>query len=434
MMRWIQSIGTRLEGRLGALGWSALIVFGLGRCHDVLNLVIKVGLGRWLKNDDFGAIEPISSALIILAIPVTVIFQIGVKSISRLDAGGRGAERTALLVDLTKAAFVGSCLSVAVLWVLQPYILSRLHLESRGVVYLVMGGIFIAGWWQALYAAVFQGVRRFWLMTVTAVASPLIVLVLTGLLVLAMKWELTGALLARLVGTLFGLVIGFRVVLPLFRGERAPYSEEKSMLRTLVLPMTVFIVAKTVLLHFDRLFVRNYLFSESAGYGAIVTIGQIPMVAISAIVLVIFPLAAAEHADGRDVKRFLVQGVGAGLLVTLISVLILAAAGTPLLNLWNRDAFGAYGPYVWIHTLAMGLHGIIEILASVEIARHRYKGLWWLAIGTAAMSAGLYFYSSRVDLLTLLGVITGTRALILVAMWWSSMRQEAAASNKAAAA
>ena len=44
------------------------------------------------------------------------------------------------------------------------------------------------------------------------------------------------------------------------------------------------------------------------------------------------------------------------------------------------------------------------------------------------MSVGLYLYSSRGDLLTLLGVITVTRALIFVAMWWSSMRQEAAAS------
>ena len=424
MIRRLQAINAQLERRLGALAWSAVIVFGLGRCHDVLNLLIKVGLGRWLKENDFGAIDPISSVLTILAIPVTIIFQIGVKSISRLDAGGRQAERTALLIDLTKVAFVGSCLSVVGLWLLQPYMLSRLHLESRGVVYLVMGGIFIAGWWQGLNAAVFQGIRRFWLMTVTAVATPLVVLVITGVLVLALKWELTGALLARMVGIIIGLIIGFRVVIPLFRSERASYADEKNFLRALVLPMTVFIICRTVLLHFDRLFVRNYMLADSAGYGAIVTIGQIPMVAISAIILVIFPLAAAEHADGRDVKRFLVQGVGAGLLFTLVSVLIFAAAGTPLLNLWNREMFGAYGPYVWIHTLAMGLHGIIEILATVEIARHRYRSLWWLAIGTVAMSAGLYVYSARVDLPTLLWVITGTRVLILIGMWWTSLRQE----------
>lgn len=404
----------RLKAYIGPLGWGGLVVFFITRCGDIASLLYKVILGRWLPALDFGAIDPVYSLLALFSIPITILYQSGAKSISRLQVEGRDAEVRQIIAHLALVAAVGTLVAMVAIYALHSFLLSRLHLDSRFYIALI-GGLFALAWWEPLYGAILQGIRHYRLLALPAMLNPLLLLVFVGLMVGIWSWGLKGALLARIVAgviTLLAVFIGLRYRI---KGCRASYASEWPYLKETLLPMAVFCVSTTLLLHFDRLFVRNFYLDDSGGYGAIVTWGSIPIYLIGSIVFVIFPLAAAEHMKGRSLRRYYLQAVGAALIITVITVVFFACCGRWLLGLWN-PVFSPYAGYLWMYALAAGLLGVIQIVASVEMARHRYECLWALFLPTLIMVGVLYGLRAKLALSSILGIIVGTRFVILLGM------------------
>ena len=411
-----------LRKRLGPLGWGALAMFAVFRFGDVLNLLYKVFLGRALPALDFGAIDPLMGVLAVLSLPVAVIFQVAMKSISRLHGMGREAECRALLRDLVRVAVIGMVVTVAGVYLLEQYVLTRLHLESP--VYLHLTALLLAvGWWQPLYGAIQQGALRYRIVAISSFLNPALTLVLTFTFVAVASWGLPGALLARALGTVATTALLAVLLRGFFAGEKRAYRDEFRLMAAMVCPMGIYLISMTLLFQFDRLLVRNFLLQESGGYGALVTVGSIPTYFLGPIVFVLFPLAASEHAAGRDLKRFYSQALAIGLGVTAVCVLAFSLFGGWLLNAWN-PAFGPFARYLWPYALAMGLHGTIDILASVELARHRYGFLWLLAAPVAIMCAALYVWRAQLGIAGIVWVLVAARAAILFCLWAYGERAE----------
>jgi O-antigen/teichoic acid export membrane protein len=403
---------------LGPLAWGSLVVFLICRCCDIATMLCRFFLGHRLSTLDFGAIDPVLSVLGVLGIPTAVVFQIAVKSISRLQAMGKEAECRGLLRDLAKISTIGSIITIAVVLLLRDYILVRLHLDSAFYIYII-AALILVSWWNPMYMSVLQGGRNYRLLLVSGVLSSFLLLFITLAFVGTMDMGLRGALLARVGASAVTIVIVFAMLAGRFRGERAAYGEELAMMKRMVLPMTVYIVSTTALSSFDRLFVRNYLLADSGGYGAIVTLGSIPTYLIGAILFVIFPLAAAEHAKGNDIARFHRNALLTGLGITLCSaagLLLFAGPFIPLIRLWNA-AFVPYARYLWIYAIVMGFQGTIQTIASVEMARHRYGFLWFIALPASAMCGVLYLAGSGATIPWVLAVLIVTHSLILAGVW-----------------
>ena len=195
----------------------------------------------------------------------------------------------------------------------------------------------------------------------------------------------------------------------------ARLQHELRMMKASLLPMAIYLCGVTLLFHFDRLFVRNFMLAESAGYGAVTTLGSIPWWFISAVVFVIFPLASAEHAEGKDIRRFYVQALAIGAGITVLCGLAFFLLSASLFSAWN-PAFAPYARYVWVYGVATGLHGCIQIIASVEIAQHRYRFLWLLVMPTLAMCVILYSRRTTLSVAEVITVMISARAVILVGM------------------
>jgi hypothetical protein len=84
------------------------------------------------------------------------------------------------------------------------------------------------------------------------------------------------------------------------------------------------------------------------------------------------------------------------------------------MRLWNIE-FIPYARFVWLYTLVMGINGLIQIIASVEMARHRYSFLWMILV-PALLMCGLLVALAWNSALTISGILTimaGTHILIL---------------------
>jgi O-antigen/teichoic acid export membrane protein len=407
-----------LKQRLGPLGWGSLVVFLIFRCCEVATMLCRFYLGHKLSALDFGAMDPVFSVIGVIGIPTAVVFQIAVKSISRLQAMGKEAEFRGLLRDLAKISIVGSVIAIAIVFLLRDYILSRLHLDSVFYIYII-AALILVSWWNPLYMAILQGGRDYKLLLISGVLNSLLLLFVTLALVGWLGMDLRGALLARVGAGVITTMLVFAMLAGIFRGERAAYSEEFGIMKQTALPMSIYVISITVLSSFDRLFVRNYLLADSGGYGAMVTLGSIPVYLIGAVLFVIFPLAAAEHAKGNDVARFHRNALLMGLGITLCGAagfLLFAGSFVPLIRMWNA-AFVPYVRYIWVYAIVMGLQGTIQSIASVELARHRYGFLWLIALPAFAMCGVLYFARAFMTISWVLAVLIVTHSLILAGVW-----------------
>ncbi len=405
----------KIKTRLGPLGWGGALIFISSRLGDISNFLYKVLLGRHLSTDEFGAFDPIFSFLAILAIPVTILFQTGMKSLSRLEALGETAHIRFLVGWLARIAVVGSLLSLLLVFLFRNFLLSRLHLEAGWILVLIAGLSFLA-WWEPLYGTILQGVRHYRLLVVNAMLNPSILIGIGSLLVIGLGLGLRGALLARIAAGLLAGGIIFYGLRQFWVGDRQSLGRtEWALMRNLLLPMALFTISSTLLFHFDRLLVRNFLTAESGGYAVIVTLGSIPSYLVGSVVFVLFPLAAAEHARGQTLRALHRQALLAGGIIGLVAVLGLALFSPWIVRVWNA-AYLPYAGYVWLYAAAISLQGLIQITATIEMARNRYSFLIALAPLTFLMCLILYLGRSAWTLSEILETLILTRALILAGM------------------
>lgn len=400
---------------LGPLGWGALLVFALERCKDVANLAYKLVLGRSLDAVDFGAVDPVFGVLALMALPMLIVTQVAVKYISRLRSQDRYSECRELIRHLCIISVVGSFAAIGLVVALQRFILSRLHLESTTYIWLI-GGLLVLSWWRPLTTALLQGFLRYRVMLFSAPLNAVLIIVFVALFVVLLGWGLPGALLARIMSAAVPLGVVFFLMRRSLTGERQTYRKELRPILAMVLPMSVYMGSLTLLFQFDRLFVRNFMLAQSGGFGAVVTYGSIPAYLIGPIVFVLFPLAAAEHARGRDISRLYRQALIAGIGVTVFGVGASALVAKPLMR-FLKPSYVDYAGHLWVYTLAMGMHGTIQIIASVEMARHRYGFLWFVAVPVLLMCGLLYAGRGRWSLSQVVWIVAGARMVILAGAW-----------------
>jgi len=400
--------------RLGPLGWGVFVVFCIARCSDITFLVAKFILGRSLTSIDFGAVEPVLSVMLILSLPILTINTVAAKSISRLRAAGREEERRALITDMLKITVGGSILGFVVVLALRDFILSRLFLASGHLVWII-AAMCAMGWWNPFCVGVMRGDRRYGMLAIPYVVGPLVTLALTIVLVLLLERGLVGALAAQVAGVAVAFTLTVAALLPDIRQQRRPYAQEWRVMRGGIAPVALSSAAMMLFCHFDRLFVRNFMPFESGGYGAVMTLGAIPSLMTTSIFFVLLPLASAEHAAGRDVKRYLNQALALGLAITTCCVVGFCAIGEWAFRNWN-EAFVPYAGYLPSYALSMGLHGIIATVCTVEMARHHYGFVWVVLIPATAMCATMYLGRELMTLGSVIWIVVATRIAVLLTL------------------
>ena len=400
--------------RLGPLRWHALLLFVIWRLGDLASMAYKFVLMRWLPPLDFGVIEPVFAVVALLSVPVTIIYQTSVKSISRLAESGRHAESLCLSRHLVLFATAGSLFSVAAVFLLEPYILERLHVTGSGYVWLIMGSV-VLSWWAPLALALVQGHRAFLVTWVDHVLRPVLLLALSVVFVRYMHWGPEGAIFASVCAGGFSVVVVLSLLRSGWRGAGRFYADEWALMRGMLLPMAFFILGTRLLDNFDRLLIRNFFLEDSGGYGVVVTLGQIPRWCLGPLLFVIFPLVSAEHAGGRDTTRYYHESVRIGLLVIVGSAIFFYFAASPIIRALN-PSYLVYARYVWIYAVAAGALSLLQIVASAEMARHCYGSLWYLVMPTIAMCIGMYVFRRSLDVHSIVAFITITRLTCLLGM------------------
>jgi O-antigen/teichoic acid export membrane protein len=400
-------------GPLVAYGALTSVIVRVG---DIAMVIWRLLLGRLLKPVDFGAIDPFLSVMGLIAMPVGILIQAAVKSLSRLLALHQDGACAGLARNLARQILAWSAGLALLTLALSPWLMRWLHLDSPvHIVCLVV--LTVLGLWQPFLGAVLQGAQRYVQMSLISAVSPFVMTLLTALLIGVLPWGLTGALLGRVGGGLFTLAWTLLATAWIWRIRPAPFAEEAAVAREMWLPVAVTTVSFAAL-GLDRLYVRSFLLDDSGGFAAVLTLAQIPLWLVGPVATVLFPLASAEVARGRAVGRLLREATLIGGGITLACVAVFAVAAAPLLRWWNPP-FVPYAGLVWIYALAMGLHAVISLLCSLEMARHEYVGIYGMAVPSLIFCGVLAMLRGRLGLPDVLWLAVAARAVILA--WFAGL-------------
>lgn len=407
---------------IGPLGTFGIIAFVFARIGDIAMLATRVLLGKHLQDSDFGAIDPVLSTLTLLSVPAAILAQSAVKTISRLNAGPDPRKCAALVRHFFLLMLSGGLAVALLVWLISPFLLSRLHLESsQAWLPLFLAAWIALAWGQQLFSAIIQGLQRYVLLSMLGALSPIILAALTLIFIVLWNTGLTGALGTRLAAGLLTTMMAAWFLRGFISAPSTSYIEEWSSIKQALIPSILMIVSTTLLISFDKLFVRNFLPGDSGGLGAIITLGQIPMWFLLPLVTVLLPLVSAEHAAGSDVSRWLTQAVVIGTVVTMGSALLFGFAATPLFSWW-KPSFVPYASLVWPYALAMGLHAVILMVVNFEFARHEYGGIAWLTIVSCVSCAALYWLRDSITIAIIVWAQAAIRIVILAGIvpliWW----------------
>ncbi|MDA1280861.1 MAG: hypothetical protein O3B95_12645, partial [Chloroflexi bacterium] len=155
--------------------------------------------------------------------------------------------------------------------------------------------------------------------------------------------------------------------------------------------------------------------SHSGGYGAVLALGRIPIWLIGPVIFVVYPHASAEHARGGELKGLYRDAVGISLVIMTVCVAGFYVGAKPILTLWKPE-FASYAHLVWPYALAMGADAIIQVIINVELARHRYRVLWLLAVPSLLTCVLIYMTRHMLTLELIVAALAGTRLLILLGL------------------
>ncbi|OGV61433.1 MAG: hypothetical protein A2283_01115 [Lentisphaerae bacterium RIFOXYA12_FULL_48_11] len=411
------SIINAVKSKLGELGWGALVVFIIFRFNDLASMFYKFYMGHLLPNADYGALDPVYAAATLFSIPAVAIFMVATKSISRLDAMGMQKEKNALIADLLRMTFAGSVVAFIATFVFQSIIINRLHLSGQYSYILFL--VVLLMWWQPMAMAIFQGERNYTLLALNALFSAIVLIFASRLLVVNFGFGLHGAFLAKIISGCVVLVILTLSLNKLKRNVHADYQNEKTVMRETLIPIMIYQACIVALFHSDKLFVRNFLCPDSGGYGAIATLGSIPAYFINAMSFVVFPLASADHAEGKTMVRYYKQTI------MLCFAVMITCSGTfyylapIIIKLWNTS-FSAYAGYVWIYSAVMSIHGVIVVFASIEIASHRYKFLWFMAPASLVTVIILYLFRAQLTIPVIISCLFVVNVFIASSLIYSA--------------
>ena len=371
----------------------AALLFLASRIGDVVNLFTATFLvPTWLSENELGAVEPVTRLAAFGATPLAIVSTVAVKYLSSYHAEGAYGRIKRVLRDMAILGVASSVIFIVFLTFSFRWFGVRLNVESP---YLLpaLCALAVLSCSQPIACMMLQGLQRFRIICLNAVAEPVMRIIFVVILV--SRFQLTGYLAAVFLGGLTAIAItafGLRDFIGRTRIPGESYYEDLREMLGYTWPVAIMIVTASFQGFVEPFAVKHFLSSaDAAGYYMVSRIGYIPSYLIGSVGFVLFPVLSYRHRRGDNTANYL----GQALLVSLL----LSGTATAVLGIGARWIFGlregwqpfqAYAPYVWRMGLIATCTAVASVYATHEMAARRFSFLWIVVPVTAVELVVLY--------------------------------------------
>lgn len=371
----------------------------------VVNLgayLYHVIVGRIMGPERYGEFAALFSLLFILSVPANVVQISLTKFYSDIKAKGNTGQAKSLLLRILKYLTIGSIVGGLLFIPFIPLLQKMLRIEDV-MSFIWLFGIVASSFYITAGNGILNGYQKF-------LSSSIYQIINVGTRLV------TGVLLAPFgaATTLFGMIISNCITLiygmfPLkfvLEAKSVHHSLPKKEAIQFAFPTLMTTLAITMLYNVDVVLVKMFFQAQDAGiYASLNIFGKIIFFASSALLIVLFPMAAERKVSGKEYKSIIrigLVGVG-GISIGIAIVYLLLSSVIPTLLFGN--AYANAGQYLGLYGLFLAFITTINYLSMMCLAVNRTKVWRLLFIGVCLQIAGMFLFHTTLFSLIISNVL-----------------------------
>jgi len=348
---------------------------------------------------------------LIMAVPTQTINHTVAKYVSDLQGKGKTHQIKSFIHKVIKTASIYGIIACIVFIAFSKFIKEFLHLNSI-IPILLLGIFFLFSFLAPIAQGGLRGLQKFHILSFSGVFR-VVLKILFAILLVYWGWGIEGALIALIFSTIIFIVYSHLK----FKLPKQKENLEINILEVFTFAKSAFwaTLCLVVLYNIDIILAKHFLSAEEAGYYAIIALlGKIIFFATGSVGTVIFPIAAKNHAQGKENKRLLKLSLSiVGLISTIITFVYFIFPKFVVKTLFGAS-YLAIVPYTGLIGVIFILFSIINILVLYHLSIKRTDFIFILLIGTA-LEVGLLSYFHQ-DIKQILTCLISAMTLILISL------------------
>jgi len=386
--RMIRPVGRVLRDDF--LRHSAL-VFAASMAGNVLNYAFNFALSRRLGVEGYATLSSLTSFLMLLSIPTSVLTLVVVKYAAVFHAANDAQRIRRLSELLLKFTGIAALCAFIAGMAASGSIAAFLRIPDNGAIVLCVA-IIALGLVTPSLRGILQGEQDFFRYSISTVVEAFLK-VSCGVLLVYAGYGPAGAMLGWTIGTLCALAYTVWAVMSKHGSKAGPrfrLALDGRRLFSTTLGVGLTTAFLTCISFMDVLLVKHYFAPHHAGlYAAVNLTGKVILFLAASVPAVVLPKAASKSARGDNPVPMLVQAAGATLLMCAVPLLLFGLLPAQTIRLIAGSAFAGAAPYVFQYDLAMALLAMVTLVANYKMGLHRFNFLYALGVVLVAEVAGI---------------------------------------------
>ena len=371
-----------------------------------LGYVFQVLMGRMLEPGEFALFSAIVSLSVVLTSPVSAIFTVLSRNITRALANNDEKFIYKSYGNIRKVCFVSALILGVVLMLLHGQV-SVFVKNSDEIQVLLLVGLVTASALGMMNNSYLQATQNFsWLAGIGISTVVLKIFVATILVFVGLG--VNGAL----GGALISAAMAYWIVSNHFANKYKCLSVESQVIPSVVfdfnrlMPVLIANIAMAVMMQLDVVLVNNYFESEVSGmYAAAATLGKAVLYLPGGLVLALFPMVAEAQAKNNKFSNYVLTASFVTFVVCSIAVAVYWLFGDWITNALYGDKYGGISTVLKYYSLAM-LPMALLIVAEYFLMAIGKVVYAWLSLLFAPLQIGLIviYHQSLFDVLMIVGM------------------------------
>lgn len=381
----------RAHSRFGDFWWWSLCLFIALRCGDAINAFVGLWLvPKYVPQSELGAVLPLLQVTSVFGLPISVLVITFTKFLNQYKTQGEDGKVKSLIRTFWGFAVMAIMLGTGIALWLMPHFFERIRVQSGSLGILIIATAVLSTT-APVFTNALQALKRFRAMTLMNLfTAPLRLAVM---LVTMPIRALSGYMVGQAVPYAFQIVWSWLALRHDVRPEIAStpfWREDWRRIVRYALLVLVWYASGTVLGAVQAMIIRQRLPEvESAAYYMISRFAELASYAGLTIAVVLFPLAAESHANGRDSMRLLWKSTLGTLAFSLLAFVAIAVVVPPFFR--HAPGFDGYLPYVpdmLLLAVVFTGNSLVGNFCSFEAANDRFR---FLAYGVPLTMAQMGF-------------------------------------------
>ena len=374
------TIISKLHARLGDFWWYSLLLFAALRCGDLINAFVGLWLvPKYVPQEELGAVLALTNFAAVFGLPITILVTVYTKFLNRYQALNEFGKVKSLLRWFICASAVFVVVSSLVSLVILPMFFERIRIVSGSlgfliVVYGLIGAV------TPVFSNALQGLKKFNALTIQNLLSAPIRLA-TMLMAIPFR-ALSGYMLGQIAAPLFTIGWASFSLRKELRSEikTVPFwkGDVRKILKYLGCVSIWFLSGGPYAALLAMIIRQRLPDTESAAYYMISRFAELGTYAGVTMAVVMFPLVAEAHTQGKQTNGILRNAN--------LGTLAFGAAATAgfyffggfILNLLPTSApYSGFSTDMALLCATLMLGQLWNNFTSHEIAKERFGFLWY---------------------------------------------------------